>query len=145
MTNENKITIYRQGDVIVIPVDENSLNELKDVFGEDFTKWIRDYVKCLEEENVYFSKKVVIAGEEHLHSLTGDYIATRIGEDMYVVRVREVAVLEHPEHGQVKLARGFYFISRIADAVRKGDNVAVRIGERLSELTSSRAFTRGYD
>ena len=102
--NLNKITIVRQGDVIIIPLDSEIVRK---VFG-------------ISENMLFFSKdlKVVIAGEEHNHELKGDYEACNLGEDIYAVKVND-AILTHPEHGDVKLPKGKYIIMRLFDWLRR--------------------------
>jgi len=143
MSSNSVFEVWRQGDVLVVSLED--LTIIQELYGYSFALEIERIVKSMENNPMYHKKhgeKVVIAGEEHLHVLTGDYIAKNIGEDMYVVKVLEFAELEHPEHGKIRLGRGRYLIMRIADAVRRGDPVAY---VNRSVVTGERLLTRSYD
>jgi len=101
--SEKKLTIIRQGDVVIIPADSEFVQKL---FGMNF-------------DNMFtYDVHIVIHGEEHDHELKGNYKACNLGEDMYFVDI-ENAELKHPEHGNVQLPKGKYIIMRIFDWLRR--------------------------
>jgi hypothetical protein len=93
--------MYRQGDVLVIPVDEVPAG-LVPVKRDD-----RDRI-VLAEGEVTGHAHAIAAPDAELFS---DPSATADAADRYL-RVRSIATLDHEEHGTITLTPGDYIVRR---------------------------------
>jgi len=124
-----KFRVYRQGDVVVIPLE----------LYREFVPQFYEQVHHVRTERL----SVVIRGEKHNHVLEGDYEASRIGDDMFFVVVKSEALLRHPEHGEVRIGRGMYIVTRLLDAIRRDDHIAEVSEGRRTNLVSASTLRRG--
>ena len=127
MSSENKpkFTILRQGDVVVIPLKN------EDVFR--YFDRLFSVGSVVDNDDLIGARssaygKVVIRGEFHDHVLNGFYKFVNLGEDVYIVKCESNCILNHPEHGALRLDKGLYLVFRIFDWHRRIARFGLRRG-----------------